>query len=230
MKIAGFTKTSLIDFPDTLSSVVFTKSCNFNCGFCHNGDLVCQRLKLIHQEDVFKHLDKRQGIIDGVVVSGGEPTLQNNLIPFLKAIKNKGLKVKLDTNGYAPNVLKKILDEDLVDYIAMDIKNDPHRYEETVGKALDMAKIKKSIDLIKKSDIDYEFRSTLMKRFHNKDSIKGIGELIDGAKRYTLQQYEYVDKQIVDEDYGFYTLEEMKKFVKQLEDYHIEEINIKGRY
>lgn len=230
MKIAGFIKTSMIDYPDTLSSVIFTKACNFNCGFCHNGDLLDHDLSLINPEVILDHLDKRKGIIDGLVITGGEPTLQLNLLPFIRKVKAKGLKVKLDTNGYQPEVINKLLDDGLIDYIAMDIKSDLSNYHHITGISLDINQIKKSIKLIKNSEIDYEFRTTVMKKYHSCDSFEEIGRLLGDVKRFTLQQYTYADKQVEDEDYGFYTINEMEAFIPLLKKGGIKDVLIKGRY
>jgi len=232
MKIAGYLKSSLIDYPDTLASVVYSPKCNFNCGFCHNKDLVYNSDEMMHQDVVLKHLKKRKKILDGVVISGGEPTLQQNLKPFIKEIKSLGFKVKLDTNGYKPEILESLLKDDLIDYVAMDIKNSPCKYQQTVDKKqFDIKAIKHSIEMIKLASVDYEFRTTWIKEYHDDNDIIGIGSLIEGSKRYVLQQYEFSDKQIKNETFNYYTLEEMSRFQNEFKvQYNVEEVLIRGRF
>lgn len=230
MKIAGYLKSSMIDYPNTLASVVYTPSCNFSCAFCHNGELVKDNHDFIHQDIVFEHLDKRANILDGVVITGGEPTLQQNLIPFMRRLKSKGFKVKLDTNGYKPHFLRKILDENLADYIAMDIKNGTINYDVTTGIDVDMNTINESIDLIQNSGVDYEFRTTLIKEFHSEEDIKCIAKLVKSAKRFVFQQYEYSATQLEDTKYRYYTLQEMENFRGILKNEQISEIIIRGKY
>lgn len=232
MKIAGYLKTSLIDYPGTVASVVYTSACNFSCEFCHNKDLIEDTQTAVDHEMVFNHLDKRVNILDGVVVTGGEPTLQKNLIPFIKTIKAKGFKVKLDTNGYKPEILKELLSHNLVDYVAMDIKNTSDKYAVTISKdIMSIEAIKKSVQLLQESGIDYEFRTTWIKEFHHENDVHGIGEMIMGSKRYVLQQYQYSDKQIKDQHYNYFTLEEMGRLKDEIAvHYDIEEVIVRGRY
>lgn len=232
MKIAGYLKSSLIDYPDTLASVVYSPKCNFNCGFCHNKDLVYDSDEMIHQSVVLKHLERRKKILDGVVITGGEPTLQQNLKPFIKAIKSLGYKVKLDTNGYKPKILEALIKEDLIDYVAMDIKNSPSKYQQTVDRTqFDIKAIQHSIKMIKQASIEYEFRTTWIKEYHDYNDIIGIGSLIKDSKRYVLQQYEFSDKQIKNETFNYYTLEEMSRFQDEFKvQYNVEEVLIRGRF
>lgn len=232
MKIAGYLKSSLIDYPDTLASVVYSPKCNFNCGFCHNKDLVYNSDEMMHQNIVLKHLEKRKKILDGVVISGGEPTLQQNLKPFIREIKSLGYKVKLDTNGYKPEILEDLIKENLIDYVAMDIKNSPLKYQQTIDRMqFDIEMIKQSIEVIKRSSINYEFRTTWIKEYHDDNDIRGIGSLIKDAKMYVLQQYEFSEKQIKNESYNYYTLEEMSRFQDEFRVQHnVEEVLIRGRY
>ncbi|MBI9011119.1 MAG: anaerobic ribonucleoside-triphosphate reductase activating protein [Clostridiales bacterium] len=232
MKIAGYLKSSLIDYPDTLASVVYSPKCNFNCGFCHNKDLVYNSDEMMHQNIVLKHLKKRSKILDGVVISGGEPTLQQNLKPFIRDIKSLGYKVKLDTNGYKPEILENLIKENLIDYIAMDIKNSPCKYQQTVDKMqFDIETIKQSIEVIKRASVDYEFRTTWIKEYHDDNDIIGIGSLIKDSKRYVLQQYEFSDKQIRNEAFNYYTLDEMSRFQDEFKvQYNVEEVLIRGRF
>lgn len=232
MKIAGYLKTSLIDYPNTVASVVYTSSCNFSCEFCHNKDLVEGIEETFSHQTVFDHLEKRKNIIDGVVITGGEPTLQKNLVSFIQDIKSKGFKVKLDTNGYKPEVLATLLDNDLVDYVAMDIKNTTDKYAQTISQStLEFDSIQRSIKLLKDSSIDYEFRTTWIKEFHHEQDVKGIGELIKNAKRYVFQQYQYSDKQLKDCQYNYFTLDEMNRLKDEISNrYNIEEVVVRGRY
>lgn len=232
MNIAGYLKSSLIDYPDTLASVIYSPECNFSCGYCHNKDLVLSQQDIIDETLIFEHLIKRKRILDGVVITGGEPTLQKNLIPFIKKIKALDFKVKLDTNGYRPQVIKDLLDGQLIDYIAMDIKNSREAYSLTVDKnKLNFNPIEESIDLIKSSQIDYEFRTTLVKEYHDDQAIQGMGNLIRNSKRYILQQYEYSDKQIHNKTFNHFTLEEMGRFKEQIEvQYNVDEVLVRGRF
>ena len=190
MLIAGITKVSLSDYKNKVSSVIFTLGCNFLCPFCHNSSLALSKANTIDEEEVFSYLAKRIGIIDGVVISGGEPTLQKDLLPFIKRIKEMGYEIKLDTNGTNYEVLKMLIEEKLIDYVAMDIKNGPSYYKEISGKeSVDIEVIKKSINLLINSGIDYEFRTTLVKEYFSLESIKEMGEFIKGAKQLYLQKF-----------------------------------------
>lgn len=233
LNIRGFYKSTMIDFPEILSSAVFTGGCNFNCPFCHNGDLVNNQdaFNKIDVSTVIKHLEKRKNIIEGLVISGGEPTLCKGLFDFIDRVKDIGIKVKLDTNGYNPDVLEKLIFEKKLDYVAMDIKNSFERYGETAGiKAMDIKKIKNSIEMIKNSDIDYEFRTTLIKEFHDENDIYKMAEEIDGSKKYFLQQYEHSTKGISKEIFDFYTLKEMEGFKENIESkFQIETVGLRGR-
>ncbi len=185
MLIGGLQKTSLIDFPGHLSCVVFTVGCNFRCPFCHNRELVTlknfkkSKLKLITEEEFFSFLKKRQDILDGAVITGGEPTLQKDLKDFCKKIKTLGFKIKLDTNGSNPQLLKEIIKAKLLDYVAIDIKNDWANYWRAIGLKNDQAerlnlkeKIKKSVSLVLRSKIGYEFRTTIVPGIHTKAGLK----------------------------------------------------------
>lgn len=193
MKIAGLQKNSLVDYRGKVAAVVFTPFCNFNCYYCHNRilletNVLKTRYKTIDEDEFFTFLDKRIGLIQGVVVTGGEPTLQNDLPEFIKRIREKGFPVKLDTNGGRPEVVKALLEEDLLDSIAMDIKAPFNRYDEICGVVVDHEKIKRSIDILMKSEIEYEFRTTITPEF-TLDDIHSIAKMIDGCSLYTLQQF-----------------------------------------
>lgn len=215
--IGGLKKTSLLDYPDKISAIVFTQGCNFRCGYCHNPNL----LKPNQQEDIysvdvfFDFLKKRVGKLDGVVITGGEPTLQKDLISFIEHIKSLGFLVKLDTNGANPQVLEKLLNKNLIDYVAMDIKAPLEKYSQVVGVNIDIEKIQKSIDLLFNSSIDFEFRTTVMKSQLNYEDFEKIGELIKNAPKYFLQKFE-AKTQILDESLAnetSYTDEEFNKII-----------------
>lgn len=182
----------MVDFDGKIACTVFTGGCNFRCPFCHNAPLVVGNLKSqqIDESEVFDYLQKRKGLVDAVCVTGGEPTLQPDLCDFLAKVRSMGYATKLDTNGLRPDVLKAVLDDKLVDYVAMDVKNSPEKYAHTVGvQNVDMSKILNSIQLLKDSGIDFEFRTTLIKEFHTSDDVQKIAYLVSGAPRYFMQKY-----------------------------------------
>lgn len=229
MKIASYLKLSLIDYPELIASVVFTPGCNFSCHYCHNVDLLQDHHEGVDIELIENHLDKRKGIIDGLVITGGEPTLQDGLIPFIQRIKLRGLKVKLDTNGYNPEQLKQLIKDDLLDYIAMDIKHLPKCYSSIVGCSVDETNILDSIDIIKSSHIEYEFRTTLVKPFHTMDDVLEMAKLLSGSKKYILQNYRYSEKQVNPIKYSPFTLEEMTLLKSKIEvNSDIDEIVLRG--
>ena len=193
MVIQGLQKLTLLDFPGHTACTVFTAGCNFRCPFCHNASLVTHidAEPVCTEEEFFSFLNKRQGLLDGVAVTGGEPLLQKDIIPFVKKIRALGFAVKLDTNGSRPDVLKEIVGAGLVDYVAMDVKNTREKYPVTAGidqKMLD--DIEESIDyLISSNAVDYEFRTTLVKNFHTKEDIVSLSFRLQGAKRWFLQSF-----------------------------------------
>ncbi|MEG2450743.1 MAG: anaerobic ribonucleoside-triphosphate reductase activating protein [Clostridia bacterium] len=191
MEICGFEKFSMVDFDKKIACTVFTNGCNLRCPFCHNSSLVYGRSQAdtIPESDVFDYLLKRRKLVDAVCVSGGEPTLQHDLTDFIKKVKDLGLLVKLDTNGTNPNKLKELLDQNLLDYVAMDIKNSEDRYSEISGRTVDIAKIKESVSILKNSKIEYEFRTTLISDFHTENDIVAILKIISGATKYYFQKY-----------------------------------------
>ena len=192
MVIHGFQKMTLLDFPGKVGCTVFTASCNFRCPFCHNARLVThtQPDDRIDEDEVFAYLQKRRGIVDGVVITGGEPTLQRDLGDFIRCVRDLGYAVKLDTNGTRPDVLAALLDEGLLDYVAMDIKNCPTRYAETVGiDGFDLAPVQESIRLLMASGVDYEFRTTVVAELHTPQDIGSLAAWIEGAPHYFLQPF-----------------------------------------
>ncbi|MFA4930821.1 MAG: anaerobic ribonucleoside-triphosphate reductase activating protein [Patescibacteria group bacterium] len=190
MKISGLHKTSLIDYPGHIAAIVFTQGCNFRCAYCHNSQLLnCQTEGSIKTREVFDFLANRRQKLNGLVITGGEPTLQPDLLDFIKQVKSLGYDIKLDTNGSHSSMLKEIIDQQLVDYIAMDIKAPLDKYAKIVGKKINTAEIKKSIDLIIDSHIDHEFRTTYTDKLLTIADIKEILKLITGAQKYYLQNY-----------------------------------------
>ena len=192
-KIYGLEKMSLVDFDGHLCATIFLASCNFRCPFCHNSSLVLNTDELIayDEEEIFSYLEKRKGMLDAVCITGGEPTLSANLEEIIDKIKNLGYLVKLDSNGTRPEVLKKLIDEKKVDYIAMDVKSGIANYTKVAGIINEklIEKVKVSIELLKNSNINYEFRTTLVKELHTDADIYEIGELIKGAKKFYFQRF-----------------------------------------
>ena len=194
MLLKGLQKLTLLDYPGKIACTVFTGGCNFRCPFCHNASLVIgERLNMsetLPTEDFFAFLEKRKNRLEGVCVSGGEPTLQPDFLSFLLDIKKMGFLVKLDTNGYRPDLLKRAVSEGLVDYVAMDIKNSKESYGKTVGISdFDVSPICESVDFLMSGGVDFEFRTTLVKELHSEADIISIGKWIAGAPRYFLQTF-----------------------------------------
>ena len=195
--IAGLQKMTLLDYPGKVACTVFLQGCNFRCPFCHNSGLLgAPEQPPIPQEELLAFLRRRQGLLDGVCVTGGEPTLHKELPELLKSIKALGFAVKLDTNGYRPDVLKALVRENLVDYVAMDIKNCPERYAQTVGLShLELSKIEESMRFLLEGELDYEFRTTVVQQFHREKEIEAIGRWFQRlsperkVKKYFLQPY-----------------------------------------
>ena len=192
MKISGLNKLTLLDFPQHVACIIFTCGCNFRCPFCHNATLVThtQDAEEFSESQILDYLKKRQGILDGVVITGGEPLLQKGIEDFIKKIKGLGYKVKLDTNGSFPEKLISLVNEGLVDYVAMDIKNSKEKYARTAGcENIDISKIEKSIKFLLENNVDYEFRTTVVDELHTIQDIGAIAEWISGAKKYFLQNF-----------------------------------------
>lgn len=194
MKLGGLQKLTLLDFPGNVACTVFTVGCNFRCPFCHNSSLVLperiDEVGTIELDEFYKFLDKRKGVLDGVAITGGEPLLQPDIEDFVRSIKSKGYKVKLDTNGYLPDKLKTLIDTGCIDYIAMDIKSSLESYEKAVGVKVQTNKIRESIEIIKNSGIEYEFRTTVVRELHSVSEFEQIADLIEGANNYYLQRFE----------------------------------------
>lgn len=188
MIIGGLQKTTLIDYPGKIACIVFTAGCNMNCNYCHNPELRCFSGK-IDEEDFFDFLDKKIDKLEAVTVTGGEPTVQKDLFKFIKKIKEKGFLIKLDTQGTNPDILQKLIDANLLDYVAMDIKAPLERYREVANCFVDEKAIRKSIDILIKGNSDYEFRTTIVREQLGIEDMKKIGELIKGSKRHYSQKF-----------------------------------------
>ncbi len=189
MRIAGLQKMTLLDFPRRVAATVFLPGCNFRCPFCHNSPLL-RGTDELSEDSFFAYLKKRQGLLDGVAVTGGEPTLQPDLEEFLSKIKALDFAVKLDTNGSRPQHLEKLLQKDLIDYIAMDIKNSPAKYEGTSGATGILEDVRQSVELIRSSGVEYEFRTTVVAELHEDGDFHGIGQWLRGASAYYLQCFQ----------------------------------------
>ncbi len=243
MIIGGLEKFTLIDYPEHLSAIVFTQGCNFRCHFCYNPMLVVplqernDKLQntsyeegrenshpLITEDDFFIFLKSRIGKLDAVVISGGEPTLHNDLPDFIKKIRLLGFKVKLDTNGTNPEMLQELIEKNLLDYIAMDIKAPQNKYDLVIGAQPNLKKIEESIKTIMESEVPYEFRTTIVPGLHVKDDIETMGEMIRGADKWYLQKFEG-DTSLVNKDFegqkpfSDYDLEEMLELSKKYVEY-----------
>ncbi len=192
MLINGFQKLTILDYPGKVACIVFTPGCNFRCPFCHNASLVTHIDKdtYLNNDEVLDYLKKRQGLLDGVVITGGEPLLQEGIEDFIAEIKSLGYSVKLDTNGSFPEKLVSIVEKGLVDYVAMDIKNSKAKYGETVGVVnFDITPIERSVEFLLQHKVDFEFRTTIVNGFHNLDDIQDIVVWIKGAHKYFLQNF-----------------------------------------
>jgi len=227
MNIGGFQKNSLIDFPETIACILFTQGCNFICPYCHNPDLVVSPQKragdLYDESMIFEFLEKRKGFIEGVVITGGEPTLQKDLIPFCRKIKAMGYKLKLDSNGTRPEVLTTLFNENLVDFIAMDIKTSLENYGLVLPGKFDTTKILKSIGLLMEKAPGYEFRTTCSRPFISKKIMTDIGEMIQGASTYILQKCSrdvgVLDPEFLKIDAHFFSDKEMLDLQKTIDPY-----------
>ena len=221
MEIFGLEKMSLVDYDGKVSATIFTGSCNFRCGFCHNSPLVLdyKSLPVISEEEIFSYLKKRKGILDGVCVSGGEPTLQKDLPSFIEKIKALGYAVKLDTNGTNPELVKTLNENGLVDYFAMDIKNSKENYAKIIGfEKYDTEKVEKTVEYFLTNKVDYEFRTTIIKEFHTEKDMENIGKWLKGAKKYFLQKYKDGENCIIG---GYNAVDDntANKFIKILTPY-----------
>ncbi len=215
--IYGEDPTSLIDYPGYMSYVIFTGGCNFRCPYCHNGEIVNKTTEKTEENEVLKKLKERKNFIKAVTITGGEPTIHGDkLIEFIRKLKKMGFKVKLDSNGTNPEVIKKLLEEKLIDYIAMDIKHTFDKYSIAIGVKTDLSKIKKSIKIIENSDVEYQFRSTVNKDMHTEKDINEMLSYVKNPSKFVLQSYRYTENQLKDIHYTEYTEEELENIKNKL--------------
>lgn len=215
MLICGLQKTTLLDFPGHVAATIFTGGCNFRCPFCHNSDLLAPNrippAQIFSEEEIFSFLEKRKSVLDGICITGGEPTLQPDLPDFIRRVKNLGLLVKLDTNGSRPDVLHFLLEEKLLDYAAMDIKSSPEGYPHAAGVDVCFSDIDKSVRLLRNSAIPHEFRTTVVRELHREEDFRMIGTWLAGARAYFLQNYQD-SEQVLDRRFSSYKKEELEHF------------------
>ena len=230
MRIAGIQKLSMVDYPGKMACTVFLSGCNFRCPYCHNSSLVIPEPEQSYmtEEEVLKFLKKRQGLLDGVCITGGEPLLQGDaIIPFIREIKNLGYAVKLDTNGTNPLLLKELCESGLVDYVAMDIKSGKSDYAHVAdcNPAL-LSNIEASVEILNAGHIPHEFRTTVVKGLHTADTFHEIGNWLPSDSLYFLQSYKE-SAQVIDKSFSSFSEEEMKKFLEITQKY-IPQTSLRG--
>ena len=221
MKIAGVQKLTLLDFPGRVACTVFTPGCNFICPFCQNSRLVlgAENEPCEDMEAFFKFLSKRKGILDGVAITGGEPLVQKDIDAFIRRVRDMGFQIKLDTNGSIPGVLKDLVLNGLVDYVAVDIKNSPEKYALTSGcTPFMLEQVRQTVEFLKEGNVDYEFRTTVVKEFHEQPDFVKIGEWISGAERYFLQKFED-SGELIQEGLHAAEKEQMELFLETVRPY-----------
>ena len=231
MKVTGIQKLTLLDYPGVVACTVFTAGCNFRCPFCHNAMLVLPEQiddECLTDDEVFGFLKKRRGVLDGVAVTGGETLLHADMPEFLARVKELGYKIKLDTNGSNPELLSEIVKNKLVDRVAMDIKNAPEEYARTIGlKSFDIAPVERSKEMLLRGDIDYEFRTTVVKGIHTKESLIGAAKWIEGAKEYYLQQFKDSGNLILPDGLSAYDEKQMHALADAVRDY-VPTVEVRG--
>lgn len=229
MKICGWNKTTLLDYPGHIAATLFTGGCNFRCPFCHNAELVlCPgEQEEIREEEIFAFLQRRKGITEGICITGGEPSLQPGLKEFIRRVKGLGYLVKLDTNGYRPNVLWELLGEGLLDYVAMDVKASRKNYVQAAGlEGLDIAAIEMSMGIIRSSGIAYEFRTTVVKGIHTPEDMEDIGRWLSGCRAFYLQAYRD-NENVMEPGFCAFSPEEMHDFLEITRKY-IDNVSLRG--
>lgn len=229
MKICGWNKTTLLDYPGHIAATLFTGGCNFRCPFCHNAELVlCPgEQEEIREEEIFVFLQKRKGITEGICITGGEPSLQPGLKEFIRRVKGLGYLVKLDTNGYRPDVLWELLGEGLLDYVAMDVKASRKNYAQAAGlEGLDIAAIEMSMGIIRSSGIAYEFRTTVVKGIHTPEDMEDIGRWLSGCRAFYLQAYRD-NENVMEPGFCAFSPEEMHDFLEITRKY-IDNVSLRG--
>lgn len=223
IRIGGLQKMTLLDYPGKVACTVFTAGCTFKCPFCHNRDLVYipENYEFFDPEKVLAYLKKRQGLLDGVCISGGEPLIQESLKPFLEKIRSLGYLIKLDTNGNQPDALKDLVESGLIDYVAMDVKNTPEKYAVTVGmnpESFHLDKIRESVSYLKSGVVDHEFRTTVVKELHTEEDLIEIAKWIGKDSRYFLQQFNDSGT-LIQEGFSAYSASEMKEMLEKVRKY-----------
>lgn len=220
MEFKGHIKSSFIDYPDKICTVYFVGGCNFRCPYCHNSHLLRNEGETIGEKEVFSYLDRRKKMLDAVCISGGEPTLQPGLPEFIGKVREMGFMVKLDTNGTNPEVIKELLDGRFIDYIAMDVKAPMWKYNYIAQAGVDTYRIEESISLIKKSGVDYEFRTTVCRELLSVDDIVEIAGLLKGSKKYVVQNFRDGNTVLAGENrFTPFTPEELKQLRVRIENY-----------
>lgn len=231
MQVTGIQKLTLLDYPGTVACTVFTAGCNFRCPFCHNAMLVLPEqieTNYLTDGEVFDFLRKRRGVLDGVAVTGGEPLLHRDMPEFLSRIKELGYKIKLDTNGSNPALLREIVGAGLVDRVAMDIKNAPESYAETIGfERFDIAPVEQSKNFLLEGSVDYEFRTTVVRGIHTKESLIGAAKWISGAKEYYLQQFKDSGSLVMGEGLSAYDEKQMHELAEAVREY-VPTVEVRG--
>ena len=215
MLIGGLQKLSLLDYPDRTCCTVFTVGCNFTCPFCHNASIIYKPFsgQTIPENEILDFLKKRKGLLDGVCITGGEPLLQKDLEHFIHEIRSSGFSVKLDTNGNYPERLQQLISNNLVDYVAMDIKNAPDRYSQTIGiKNFDLAPINESVSILMSNQVPYEFRTTVVRELHTEENILALAQWIQGAEKYYMQNFVNSDD-VLSKGLHAYSEQEMYHFL-----------------
>lgn len=229
MQIHGLNKTTLLDYPGHLAATIFLGGCNMRCPFCHNSSLVTNVASqpTIPVEDVLSYLTKRKNILEGVCITGGEPTLYQELPDFIALIKDLGLKVKLDTNGTNPDLIKLLTEKRLIDYVAMDIKNSPEKYSFTAGVSdFNLEPVKESVSYLLTNPLDYEFRTTIIKEHHTEQDMTLIGQWLSGAQAYYLQSYQD-SGDILSPGLNPHTKETLQQFASLLTPY-VARVSLRG--
>jgi len=229
VKVHGFNKLTLLDYPGRLACTIFLGHCNFRCPFCHNAGLVLdpENEPVIPIEEILGTLKKRKGILDGVCITGGEPTVHKKLPEFIQQIKKMDYSVKLDTNGTNPQMVQDMVKAGLVDYVAMDIKNAPDKYGETAGIArVDLEAVNETVEFLKSGKVDYEFRTTVTRELHKKEDFLKIRKWLSGSRRYFLQAYKE-SEQVIHPVYSSYSREQLENF-RQLLLEEISQVEIRG--
>lgn len=224
MIILGLTKTTLLDYPGKVAATVFTGGCNFRCPFCHNGHLITNidSYESISEETVLEHLEKRKNVLEGVCITGGEPTINTDLSDFIRKIREMGYKIKLDTNGTNPGMLDALIKEKLIDYIAMDIKNSKEKYIVSAEcNAEQLKDIERSVEILKSSNIEYEFRTTLVRELHEKEDIEKTAEWIKGCPKWYIQSY-VESENVLEKRFSSYSKEEILSLIQEIKGINIE--------